>query len=103
MGLFGALKGLFGGKGEAGEGGAGKADRGAAVEYKGFRIIPAPRPQGGQYLTAGLIEQDGPEGPRSKEFIRADSFSSVDEAKSFAIVKGKQIVDYEGARLFKDG
>ncbi|MDX6750988.1 HlyU family transcriptional regulator [Geminicoccaceae bacterium 1502E] len=99
MGLGDMLKKLLGGGGGGGEPPA--PDRSAAVEYKGYRIIPHPRPHGGQFLTSGIIEKDFPEGMRSHEFIRADTHASADDAKSFAIIKGRQIIDQEGDRVFR--
>lgn len=98
MGLGDVFKKLLGG----GNSEPPAPDRSAAVEYKGFRIIPHPRPQGGQFLTAGLIEKDFPEGTRSHEFIRADTHGSADDARSFSIIKARQIIDQEGDRLFPD-
>src|SRR3546814_2830726 len=82
------------------------ADDGAdspAVEYKGFRIRPAPYPAQGQYQTAGVIEKDFPSGPKQHRFVRADTHSSKDDAAALAISKGKQIVDEQGDRLFDEG
>jgi hypothetical protein len=89
---------LFGGSGEAGAGT--EPDRSAAVEYKGYRIIPAPRPHGGQFLTAALIEKDDPGGVRSHELVRADTHASADDARNFAIQKARQVIDEQGDRIF---
>ena len=50
---MGFLSKLFGG----GKSDAGGAKEGDAVEYKGFEITPAARPQNGQWLTAGIIRK----------------------------------------------
>jgi hypothetical protein len=103
MGVLDGLKRLFGGTGAAREEEEAAPDRSAAFDYKGFRILPAPRRQGGQFLTAGVIEKDFPDGTKSYSFVRADTFQSADDAATFAITKGKQIVDYEGERIFNAG
>lgn len=80
---------------------AAEAEPAAAVEHRGFRIVPQIRAQGGQYLTCALIEKDFPEGPRRHELIRADTHASPDDAKAFAIHKAKQVIDEQGDRLFR--
>jgi hypothetical protein len=93
MGLFGKLFGSRGG------GGSGEQP-GEAVEYNGFRIRPAPFKAEGQFQTAGTIEKDFPDGMKTHKFIRAEKHGSKDEAISFAITKGRQIIDERGDRIF---
>lgn len=71
-----------------------------AVEYKGFRIRPAPYPSKGQYQTAGIIEKDTDTGLREHRFVRAETHASRADAEAFAIVKAKQIIDEQGERIF---
>lgn len=71
-----------------------------AVEYKGFRIRPAPYPSKGQYQTAGIIEKDSESGVKEHRFVRAETHPSKDDAIAFSIVKGKQIIDEQGERIF---
>ena len=88
---------LFGGsKGEA----AASEAPGEAVEYKGFRIRPAPYSAKGGYQTAGVIEKDFEAGMKEHRFVRAETHPSKDEAAAFAIAKGKQIIDEQGDRVF---
>jgi hypothetical protein len=72
----------------------------AAVEYKGYRIRPAPYPARGQYQTAGVIEKDFASGVKEHRFVRAETHASRDAAGTFAIAKGKQIIDEQGDRIF---
>ena len=72
----------------------------APVEYKGYRIRPAPYRAGGQYQTAGIIEKDGPEGVKEHRFIRADTHQTREAAIDFAVSKAKQIIDLQGDRIF---
>ena len=99
--LGGLMKKLFGG------GGGGEAEGGKpigdAVEHKGCSIQPIAMHKGGQFLTAGIISKTFPEGAREHRFVRADTHSSADQAHDFAIIKGRQIIDEQGDRLFKTG
>lgn len=77
-----------------------RADRREPVEHRGFRIQPAPEPEGGQWRLAGYILSGSEDNPVEQKFVRADLFHSRDEATEFAIRKGKQIIDEQGHRLF---
>jgi|SRR5262252_5677429 len=74
----------------------------AAVEYKGYRIKPAPFRNNNQYQTAGSIEKDGPDGVLEHKFIRADAYPGREDAIAFTISKAKQIIDLQGDRIFKE-
>lgn len=93
MGIFSRLFGC-------GDGGAKEEAPGEAVEYNGFRIRPAPFKAEGQFQTAGTIEKDFPDGTKEHRFIRAEKHGSKDEAASFSVTKGKQIIDERGDRIF---
>lgn len=71
-----------------------------AVEYKGYRIRPAPYSSNGQYQTAGVIEKDTETGVREHRFVRAETHASKTDAEAFAIIKAKQIIDEQGERIF---
>jgi hypothetical protein len=71
------------------------------VEYKGYRIRPAPYRTNGHYQTAGIIEKDAPEGVKQHRFIRADAYPNREDAISFTITKAKQIIDLQGDRIFE--
>jgi hypothetical protein len=70
------------------------------IEYKGYRIRPAPYATNGQYQTAGVIQKDTPEGVKEHRFVRADTHQNRDDAVDFAISKAKQIIDMQGDRMF---
>jgi hypothetical protein len=97
--MFARLKAMFAGLG-GGQGGESEGPPAEAVEYKGYRIRPAPYKTNGLYQTAGTIEKDGPEGTKEHRFVRADTHSSRDAAIEFAISKAKQIIDLQGDRIF---
>ena len=90
-------KSLFGGKSESGSGPA-KAVREA--EHKGYRIEAAPYAEAGQFQVAGTISKEIGGERRVHRFVRADRFTTIDEAAEFAIMKGRQIVDQQGDRIF---
>ncbi|MEM7426006.1 MAG: HlyU family transcriptional regulator [Pseudomonadota bacterium] len=95
------LKKLFGGSGSGGGGNAGPM-RSEPIEYKGLMLQAAPEPEGDQWRLAGYVLKGDGEEQMERKFLRADLFSSQDEAIEFAIRKGKQIIDEQGARLFAD-
>ena len=80
-----------------------EAPRGEPVAYKDLVIRPAPERAGSQWRVAGVIIKQGDEGDLERVFLRADTCASREEAEAFAIAKGKQIIDEQGARLFADG
>ncbi len=94
--LKAALGRLAGGGGEATASGSNLP----AVDYKGYRIKPAPYRSGGQFQTAGVIEKDFPDGTKEHRFIRAETHPGEDDAASFAVTKAKQIIDQQGDRIF---
>ena len=88
-------------------GGGGGSDAGEppmeAVEYKGYRIRPAPYAAPGGYQTAGVIEKDSSDGVKEHRFVRAETHPSRDDAAAFAVQKGRQIIDQQGDRVFGGG
>ena len=89
------FKSLFGG---AKPGGAAASKR---AEHKGFVIEAAPYLEGGQYQLAGVISKVTGGEKKDFRFVRADRFSSADEAADRALDKGRQIVDEQGDALFR--
>ena len=93
------LKSLFG------FGGGGSRDKGATsvakeAEHAGFHIAAMPYAEQGQYQVAGLISKVVGGEKKEHRFVRADRFASLEEAADFAILKGRQIIDQQGARIF---
>lgn len=88
------LKNLFGG-------GAPKEEISPpGEEYKGFTIRATPMAAGSEYQLCGVIEKSVGGELKSYKFVRADRMSSRDEAASFALAKGRQIVDEQGEGMF---
>ena len=91
------LKRLFGG---GREGGGGEVAAGAPLEHKGFSIRATPFKADGQYQCCGVISKEVGGEMKEHRFIRADKFSSLDDAVSITLRKGQQIVDEQGERMF---
>jgi hypothetical protein len=95
MSFFKKLFGKSAGSGE--ETSAGPA---ASLEHNGFTILAEPFKAEGQFQLAGRIEKEIGGELRSHKFIRADRFSSLDDAVQFTLTKGQQIVMEQGDRMF---
>jgi hypothetical protein len=98
--MFAKLKAMFAGLGGGRGGDEADGPPAEAVEYKGYRIRPAPYRTNGVYQTAGIIEKDGADGTKEHRFVRADTHPSRGDAIAFAISKAKQIIDLQGDRIF---
>jgi hypothetical protein len=88
------LKKLFGG------GGAAEPAAGKSESYKDFLIRATPYKEGAQFQLCGVIEKEIGGEKKEHRFIRADKFGGMDEAVSFTLSKGRQIIDEQGDRLF---
>ncbi|MFT5115496.1 MAG: hypothetical protein ACI8P9_004847 [Parasphingorhabdus sp.] len=71
-----------------------------SLEYCELLIQAIPQETGGQWRLAGKIVKRTAEGEQERDFIRADLFSSKEQAGSFSVKKGQQIIDEQGKRLF---
>ncbi len=91
------LKKLFGG-GSSGEASTPKASR--TLEYNGFVIAATPYKEGGQWQTCGTVAKTIGGEVKEHRFIRADRFADEEAAADHAILKGQQIVDQLGERVF---
>ena len=93
------LKSLFGlGAKESASGPAAAAKE---AEHKGFIIHATPYKDGGQYQTAGTISKEIGGEMKEYKFVRADRFSTLEEAADLSLSKGRQIIDEQGERMFK--
>ena len=92
----GFLGRLFGG------GGGGGGASAEPVMYNDLEIRPAPRKDGGRWLTAGSIARPGApaDGDDVHHFVRADTHTSQEDAIDFTVRKAKQIIDEQGEKLF---
>lgn len=71
--------------------------------HGGCAIHATPMREGSQYRLAGRIEKEVDGEVLVRSFIRADMFSTADDAVEFTFRKARQIIDQHGASLFDDG
>ncbi|MGV8937141.1 MAG: HlyU family transcriptional regulator [Allorhizobium sp.] len=71
--------------------------------HAGCTIYAEPMREGGQYRLAGRIEQLVGDDLLTRNFIRADVFTSTDDALECTFRKARQIIDQNGPSLFSDG
>lgn len=72
-------------------------------EHAGCKIFAEPVREGSQYRLAGRIEKAVDGQTLVRTFLRADMFTSLDDARECTFRKGQQIIDQNGASLFSDG
>ena len=90
------LKKLFGG-GAAADASPKTAKK---AEYKGYIIEAQPYKEGGQFQLAGVIRKEIGGAMKEHRFVRADRFTTIDDATEIALSKGRQIIDEQGDRIF---
>ena len=71
--------------------------------YKDCVIHAEPIREGSQYRLAGRIEREIEGRMLTRRFIRADVFTSLDDALDCTFRKAQQIIDQNGPSLFGDG
>lgn len=93
-------KTLFGGGGNS----APKSIEPAVVgeeSYKGYTVKAITMMVGSEYQLAGTIEKAFDDETKSYQFVRADRFSSKEDVVTFALAKGRQIIDEQGDAIFR--
>jgi hypothetical protein len=65
--------------------------------YKGFAIRPTPQKDSSGWRIAARIEKDG----QGHDLIRADVLNTKEAAEEASLSKAKQVIDEQGARLFR--
>ncbi|CAN7636071.1 HlyU family transcriptional regulator [Rhizobium sp. LjRoot30] len=85
-----------------------KAEQSSAVSAEAqthgdCTIHPTPQREGSQFRLAGRIEKQVNGETLVRTFVRADVFSTADDAVEFTVRKARQIIDQNGAGLFADG
>jgi hypothetical protein len=94
------LKSLFGwGKTTSVDGA--EAAPAASIDHKGFTITATPFRNEGQFQTSGVVSKMIDGVAKEHKFIRADRHASMEDAVTFSLAKGRQIVDEQGDRLFR--
>ena len=97
------LSALTGGNAPKGDAGKAETAPAASQTYNDCQIFALPQREGSQYRLAGRIEKQVNGETLVRSFIRADVFSSVDDAVETAFRKAQQIIDQHGPSLFADG
>ena len=70
------------------------------LEHNGFVITAMAYNEGGQFQTCGVIAKEVDGVRKEHKFIRADRFTTLEEAQDFSLNKGRQIIDGMGERMF---
>ncbi len=81
-------------------GGGGTPKTPEPEEYEGFRILVEPIKESSGYRLAARIEKEIGGEVKRHQIIRADVFTSQDEARQFSLAKAKQMIDQLGDGLF---
>lgn len=68
--------------------------------YKEYEIRATPYKEAGQFQMCGVITRTVDGVVKEHRFVRADRFSSEDEAAMFTVQKARQIIDLNGLRMF---
>lgn len=89
-------KKLFGG----GEGSKAASSVDAQEEHEGFLIKATLMRVGSEFQIAGTIEKDIDGEVKTYSFIRADKFTSREDAAAATLGKGRQIIKEQGSTLF---
>ena len=70
-------------------------------DYNGYTIEAAPVAEGGQFQIAGRITRTVGGVAKEHSFMRADRFSTFEDAENFTFIKARQIIDQSGDKLFR--
>lgn len=80
-----------------------QAAPGKTEAYAECTIRATPMREGSQFRLAGSIEKASADGgTKTRSFIRADLFTSEQDAIDAALRKGRQIIAQTGPSLFSD-
>ncbi len=98
--MFSKFFSMFSGGGGAAKPAAAQAD---PQEHAGCLIFAEPIREGSQLRLAGRIEKEVDGRKLVRNFVRADMFTSMDDALDCTFRKARQIIDQNGNALFSDG
>lgn len=90
------FKSLFGRRGGA----APETAPAKEIEHNGFLIRATPYKEGGQWQLCGVVVKEVGGEVKEHRFIRAERFPSLDDAIEMTFVKGRQLVEQSGERVF---
>jgi hypothetical protein len=70
-------------------------------EHNGFTIAATPFDANGRWQLCGVISREVDGAMKEHRFIRADSFASKEDAVEMTFLKGRQMIDQMGDRVFR--
>ena len=70
-----------------------------AVEYRGFRIVPAPAQVPSGWRIGAVISKEIDGERRSYHMVRADVFAEMDFVIDLTVRKAKQVIDEQGEKI----
>ncbi|MEP2944503.1 MAG: HlyU family transcriptional regulator [Hyphomicrobiales bacterium] len=94
------LKKLFGGTDSNTQGEGFGKNSSPSVSYKGYEIVAKPKAEGGQFRLAGKITKEIDGTLKEHFLVRADVFSSLEEAVRATESKAKYLIDEQGEYIF---
>jgi len=71
----------------------------ARETYEGLEILAWPQAEGQVWRVAGRIQRVADDEGAGYDYVRADTVGQHDEAVRMSLVKGRQLIDEQGARL----
>lgn len=92
------FKKLFGRGGDSRD-----AAPGPSEDHGGYTITATPYEANGRWQLCGVISKQVNGEKAEHRFIRADTFSSREEAEQMTLLKGRLIIDQSAGRLFGEG
>ena len=75
----------------------------SSTTYEGYKIIATPYEERGKFQLCGIIAKEIDGERKEHRFIRADQFTSLEDATEMTFFKARQIIDQTGARIFDMG
>ncbi len=69
-------------------------------EHNGFTVRATPYQEQGQWQMCGVISKEIDGAIKEHRFVRADRFSSKEDAEEFTFTKARQIIDTQGDKIF---
>ena len=71
-----------------------------AIEHNGFTITPQPLKEAAGFRVGAKITKTVNDELKTHQLIRADVCPDAQSANNLAILKSKQLIDFEGESLF---
>jgi hypothetical protein len=69
--------------------------------YRGHTVKAITMMVGSEYQLAGTIEKAFEGETKTYQFVRADRFSSKEDVVTYALAKGRQIIDEQGDGIYR--